>query len=88
MNDLEQQGTAKHLSYGQSILPYNVPRINQGVMTMEKPIENIQRESIILSEKQMLQLMKSIKIGVYKQLCANGMITNSQFIQLLKETEY
>lgn len=86
MNNIQQRGAAK--AYGQSIQPYNKPRINQGVMAMEKPIKEVRRERIILNEKQMVLLRRSIKIGVYKQLCSDGIITNSQLIQLLKETGY
>lgn len=88
MRNFEQRGTAKQPEYGQSILPYNVPRINQGVIAMDKPIKKARCESIILSDEQIVKLCRSIKIGVYKQLCADGMITNSQLIQLLKETGY
>lgn len=57
-------------------------------MAMEKPIKEVRRERIILNEKQMVLLRRNIKIGVYKQLCSDGIITNSQLIQLLKETGY
>jgi len=84
MNNLEQRRTSKE--YRQPQPPYNGISRGKGAAVMG----NGKRKSsgdpqITLTKQQAKQIESCIKKGVYKQLCARGIITERQLQILLTE---
>lgn len=84
MNNLAKRGTAKE--YRQPQPPYNGISSGKGAAVMG---DGKRRSSgdpqITLTKQQAKQIESCIKKGVYKQLCARGIITERQLQILLTE---
>lgn len=86
MNNIQQRGTAKQLSYGQPQPSYNGVSRGKGAAVMDNgKSKSSGNPQITLTKQQAKQIESCIKKGVYKQLCARGIITERQLQILLTE---